>query len=130
MIQLLHPWSLPINTTISRGLGVTLVILGIAMARWSFATMNHRGTSGNPRTTPNALITAGPFRYSRNPIYVAMTLMALGLDFFVSSTWMLLALIPLLMLMQWGVIQREEHFLMELFGETYQQYCKQVRRWI
>lgn len=130
VMQLLSPWSLGFNTTLTRGIGVVMFLLGVTIVRWSFATMKHRGTSGNPRTTPTALITGGPFRFSRNPIYVAMTLMALGIGFFIASVWMLLCLIPLLIVMHWGVILREEQLLIGIFGDTYRQYCQQVRRWI
>jgi protein-S-isoprenylcysteine O-methyltransferase Ste14 len=109
--------------------GCLLVVSG-AFARWAFLTMRDLGTSANPRKPSAALATTGPFRFSRNPVYVAMTGLYVGLAFLVNSVWPLVLLVPLLMLMEWGVIRREERYLSEKFGDAYSVYKSNVRRWL
>lgn len=77
-----------------------------------------------------ALSTAGPFAYSRNPIYLAMTGIYLGVTALVNSWWLPLLLIPLVLLMHWGVVLREERYLLHVFGEPYAAYKTTVRRWL
>jgi protein-S-isoprenylcysteine O-methyltransferase Ste14 len=73
-----------------------------------------------------ALVTAGPFRYSRNPIYVALTLLYLGVAFLVNTLWILLLVVPVLVVIRYGVIAREEAYLTRKFGDAYHQYTTQV----
>ena len=111
-------------------LGGVLLALSVAFARWAFLTMRKSGTTANPRKPSDALVTGGPFRFSRNPIYVAMTGLYLGLDLLANSAWPLLLLVPLLLLMEWGVIRREERYLSGKFGDPYREYQSRVRRWL
>lgn len=91
--------------------------------------MRRVGTPASPKEQSQVLVTGGPFRFSRNPIYLAMTGLYLGLMLLVNALWPLLLLVPLLALMEWGVIRREEHYLAGKFGETYTSYKSKVRRW-
>lgn len=109
--------------------GFLLVISGV-FARWAFLTMRRSGTTANPKQPSQALVTDGPFRISRNPIYVAMTGLYVGMAFLVNSAWPLVLLVPLLVVMQWGVILREEHYLAGKFGSEYTAYRSRVRRWL
>lgn len=111
-------------------LGGLLFALSATVARWAFLIMRRLGTTANPRKSSEALAISGPFRYSRNPIYVAMTGLYVGLDFMVNSAWPLILLGPLLLLMDWGVIRREEHYLSGKFGDAYTGYKSKVRRWL
>ncbi len=107
-----------------------LLFLSGAFARWAFLTMRRWGTTANPRKPSEVLATSGPFRISRNPIYVAMTGLYVGLAFLVNSAWLLILLVPLLMVMQWGVILKEERYLSGKFGDQYTAYRSRVRRWL
>lgn len=107
-----------------------LFIASAAFARWAFVTMRHSGTSANPYKPSVALSTGGPFRFSRNPIYVAMSGLYLAVTCLVNSFWLLLLLAPLLVMMHWGVIRREERYLSAKFGEAYRVYKSEVRRWL
>ena len=109
--------------------GILLLISG-TFARWAFLTMRRLGTTANPRKPSEALATDGPFRISRNPIYVAMTGLYIGLASLINSAWVLMLLAPLLMFMQWGVIRREEQYLSGKFGNEYAAYSSRVRRWL
>ncbi len=110
--------------------GGLLFLLSAAFARWAFWTMRQVGTTANPKQESQVLVTGGPFRFSRNPIYVAMTGLYLGLALLVNAFWPLMLLGPLLALMEWGVIRREEHYLAAKFGEPYTSYQSKVRRWL
>lgn len=111
-------------------LGGVLLLISGAFARWAFLIMRRFGTTANPKKPSEALATDGPFRVSRNPIYVAMTGLYIGLSFLVNSAWLLILLAPLLMFMQWGVILREERYLSGKFGNEYTAYSSRVRRWL
>ena len=91
--------------------------------------MRRVGTTANPKKASQVLATGGPFQFSRNPIYLAMTGLYVGLALLINSYWPLTLLVPLLALMEWGVIRREEHYLAEKFGEPYTCYKTKVRRW-
>jgi len=109
--------------------GVPVIVLGVVLFSWAVATMYRAGTSPQPSRPVSTLVTWGPFRYSRNPIYVAYTLAYLGTALMVASTWVL-ALLPLaLALVQWLSIGSEERYLEDRFGETYRDYKSRVRRW-
>lgn len=129
-IHVLLPISIFLATPAHEILAGFLLILSGAFARWAFLTMRRAGTTANPKKPSEALVTDGPFRISRNPIYVAMTGLYIGSAFLVNSAWPLILLVPLLMVMQWGVILREERYLSEKFGSEYTAYSSRVRRWL
>ena len=123
-------WGIILPMVVRVIMGVALFVLGAWIARWSFQTMRSIGTTGNPRAESTALATHGAFRLSRNPIYLAMTIMYIGITFWVDSVWLLIFLIPLLITMQWGVLLREERYLTQQFGQAYKDYMHAVRRWL
>ena len=82
----------------------------------------HQGTS--------ALITDGPYRFSRNPSYVSLTLLYVGLGIILNNAWALLLVIPVLLVMHFGVVLREERHLEAVFGDEYVRYKSTVRRWL
>ena len=100
--------------------GGCLFVLSGVFARWALLTMRRFGTTANPKKPSEALATSGPFQVSRNPIYVAMTGLYVSLAFLVNSAWPLMLLAPLLLLMHWGVIRREEHYIFLAFLKTAQ----------
>lgn len=130
VIQLVSPFSIFHAELASRIAGIAFLVAGGALARWAFVTLRRAGTSANPYQPSAALTTAGPFRFSRNPIYLAMTGLYLGAGLLVDSVWPLLLLAPLLSVMHWGVILREERYLSVKFGEIYAAYMSEVRRWL
>jgi len=92
--------------------------------------MQEAGTSANPSVSATTLVVTGPFRLSRNPMYLARMFLYLGLALLANSLCILAALAPLLLVMHYGVIKREEHYLEGKFGDTYRQYRSSVRRWL
>src|SRR4029434_8133859 len=77
-----------------------------------------------------AIVASGPFRFSRNPLYLALTLLYLGLTLAFNTWWGIVVLVPVLIIMHRGVVQREERYLEQKFGETYRQYRSKVRRYL
>lgn len=106
------------------------LLLSGALARWAFVTMKKQGTSANPRKQSEVLTTEGPFKLSRNPIYVAMTGLYFGIALLGNSLWPFLFLVPLLATMHWGVVLREERYLAQRFGKAYLGYKSRTRRWL
>ena len=76
------------------------------------------------------LVTRGPYRLSRNPGYVALSLLYVGIGVAAGNLWIVSGLIPILVVMHYGVIVREEQYLERAFGEEYLQYKASVHRWV
>jgi protein-S-isoprenylcysteine O-methyltransferase Ste14 len=110
--------------------GAVLLAAGILLLAWGASTMRRAGTNIRPTQPALVLVTGGPFRWTRNPLYLANVLIYLGIALLVNALWPLLLLIPLIVLFEWGVIRREERYLLAKFGEPYRAYCAQVRRWL
>src|SRR6476660_463205 len=108
--------------------GVTLAILAVAIAMWGRSTMHAAGTNISPLKPANLIVTTGPFRFTRNPLYLGITLLYLGLTLISDTWWGMICLLPLLVVMHNGVVLREEHYLEQKFGETYRNYRSSVRR--
>jgi protein-S-isoprenylcysteine O-methyltransferase Ste14 len=110
--------------------GMLCVVAGGVIARWGELVMHRAGTNVRPDLPSTALVTDGPFRYTRNPLYVGLTLLYTGAGLLIPSIWPLLLLVPVLLVMRWGVIGREERYLTRKFGEPYRAYLTRVRRWL
>jgi protein-S-isoprenylcysteine O-methyltransferase Ste14 len=133
IVVLVLRWFWPMRIVADSGLlwaGLGLVAIGVALASWGRRTMTAAGTNVNPSLPATALVTSGPFRYSRNPLYVALTIVFLGLTLAVNTWWGVVVLIPLLAIMHRGVVRREERYLEQKFGESYRQYRSKVRRYV
>jgi protein-S-isoprenylcysteine O-methyltransferase Ste14 len=110
--------------------GMPLVAAGIGLAGWFASTMRRAGTPIDPYEAPTALVTEGPFRHTRNPAYVGVTLIYGGLSLLSGVLWPLLFLPGALLAVDRGVIQREERYLEKQFGSPYREYLRRVRRWL
>jgi len=128
-VESLWPFPLPDNLW-TRYLGWGLIDAGVLLMLWAALLMLRRRTTVNPYGTPRRLLADGPFRFSRNPIYLADTLIYGGVALLWGSLWPWLLLPALIVVMQRGVIGHEERLLGELFGEEYRDYCRRVRRWL
>ncbi len=110
------------------GGGLILVSgLIVSFALWEFRRAR-TSFSFTPPTT--AIIRTGPFRYSRNPAYVALTLLWVGLGVVLDNPWILVLLLPAVLVVHFGVVRREERYLERRFGEEYRRYKASVRRWL
>jgi len=119
---------LPAGTAV--WVGVPLVILSLALFVAAIRQLKKARTPvrGNKPTT--AIVQSGPYRFSRNPIYLAFSLLVLGIACWVNSVWLLGTLILAVLLMSMVVIPREERYLARRFNPEYLQYRAKVRRWL
>jgi protein-S-isoprenylcysteine O-methyltransferase Ste14 len=114
---------------VARVLGPLLLALSLVGLPAILAFRRHR-TSPNPYRPSTTLVTDGPYRLSRNPMYVGFTLMYLGVALWADALWPLVLLPVVLLVMQRGVIVREERYLETVFGDEYRAYRARVRRWV
>jgi protein-S-isoprenylcysteine O-methyltransferase Ste14 len=110
--------------------GLAFVAVGLALAVLSVRRFRLAGTSVVPGEPSTALVVAGPYHVTRNPIYIGFVLVYFGLAVLLTSVWILLLLIPVLIILQRGVVEREEDYLERQFGETYRKYKARVPRWL
>ena len=92
--------------------------------------MVQRGTNVNPTLPTTAIVENGPFRLTRNPLYLGLTFIYVGLSFFLNTWWSLFLLIPVWLVMHFLVVRREEAYLERKFGQSYLAYCQRVRRYL
>jgi protein-S-isoprenylcysteine O-methyltransferase Ste14 len=110
--------------------GGTLALLGLFLMLWAGGRFRRAGTSVRPWEASSALITEGPYGKTRNPMYVGMTLIYLGLAIALHSIIALLLIIVVAIVMQTHVVAREERYLESRFGDDYRAYKQRVRRWL
>ncbi len=115
---------------IARSLGWPLLGGGVLLLGWFEWTLRHAGTPANPYKPVSHIVTGGPFHYTRNPGYLSMTMIYTGIASFANALWAILLLPVALLVIQRGVIEREERYLERKFGEEYLRYKARVRRWI
>ncbi len=111
-------------------LGWAMVLLFVGWNGWSLWLFGRHHTGLLPTQATHALIQEGPYRLSRNPLYVGMLALYLGLALLAPTFWGLALLPAAFMLILWGAIRPEERFLHERFGATYDDYAQRVRRWL
>lgn len=119
-----------VSRAVSVPLGGTVVLVAVALFLYAVRTFRIAGTPvrGNRPTT--TIVRTGPYRWSRNPIYLSFSLLQLGVAFWVNSLWLLVTLIPAVALMSFVVIPREEQYLETRFPADYLPYKDFVRRWL
>jgi protein-S-isoprenylcysteine O-methyltransferase Ste14 len=131
MLALRWFWRMPIAAPVATlWPGIVLSVLAVGIAIAGRRTMEAAGTNVNPMLPTTAIVTSGPFRFSRNPLYVALTLLFLGLTLAFDTWWGIILLPPVLLVMHYGVVLREERYLERKFGEPYRQYRSRVRRYL
>ena len=128
-MHILHP-SPVASPAAGRTVGVLLGILSGFLAIWARSVMKAGGTNIRPDRPAVAVVTDGPFRFTRNPLYLSLCLLLLAGGFFINDWMLLLATVPLAVTLHFGVILREEVYLERKFGASYLDFKRQVRRWI
>ena len=124
-------FQLPImRYSISLVCGIALVILAPALALSALVTMNAAGTNIDPAKPALTIVRGGPFRFTRNPMYLALCLLQVALGFFLNDWITLLFVVPLALILHYGVVLREERYLTAKFGEPYLELECEVRRWM
>jgi len=110
--------------------GIVFIILAPTLTLSAFRTMKSAGTNVHPSEPALTIVRGGPFRFTRNPLYLALCLLQIALGFFLNDWITLLFVVPLTVIFHYGVVLREERYLTAKFGESYLQYKREVRRWI
>ena len=116
-------------SAIGRMVGIGLIALGL-IGFAAVIAFRRAATSPNPWRPSTTLVISGVYRWTRNPMYLGFTLVYLGITVWVNSWWPLLPLPVVLVVMQRGVIAREEAYLERRFGDEYRRYKAATRRWL
>ncbi len=111
-------------------IGVPLTIVGLWLIYWTWRTMVAHGEHPEPGEPTHTLVTSGPFRRTRNPIYSGFLLIASGIAISLSAMAMLISVFFGVIALTLLVIRREEAYLEREFGETYTNYANNTRRWL
>lgn len=111
-------------------LAVALIVAGLAFAAGAIGMFARAHTTIIPHHQVSSLVTSGPLRFSRNPMYTGLILITIGAALTIGTWWPLVTLIPAVVIIGRWVIGPEERYLTATFGQEYADYCASVRRWI
>jgi protein-S-isoprenylcysteine O-methyltransferase Ste14 len=129
VVQHLYPVSF-LPRAVNLVLAMVCIIGSVALIFWSVITFRLAKTSLITVKPTTALVTDGPFRFTRNPMYLGSALLYLGVGLWLNALWVVVMLVPLLLVIQSYVIVREERYMERKFGQEYLQYKARVRRWL
>jgi protein-S-isoprenylcysteine O-methyltransferase Ste14 len=128
-IALNRAWPLHFLSPSVRLLGPLVTACAVVLFLLSYREFRRAGTSVQGSKSSTVIVRTGPYRFSRNPIYLAFILLVLGLSVWLNNLWLLVTLVPAFGLMAAVVIPREERFLESNFNDQYLSYKARVRRW-
>ena len=128
-LQWLLPWSLQAESS-WRTAGFLITVVSFCLYLWTVWTMKASGTTIDMRKPARTLLVHGPFRFSRNPMYLAALLLFAGLGLITNAVWFWLSGAVFQQILQHLIVPIEERQLAELFTDRYQNYRQQVRRWL
>lgn len=111
-------------------LGISWILLGVLLTGWALFTFRQAETSPNPHRPSAALAVQGPYTVTRNPIYLGMAMLCIGISLLANMLWLLLSVPLVVLVIDRLVICKEEHYLEAKFGDSYREYKRRVRRWI
>jgi len=110
--------------------GGAIFAIAFALAIWAIVTIRNAGTQVETYKPTTTIVANGPYRLTRNPIYLAMVLGLIGLAIAFDSLWIVVTLVPFYLVIRYGVVAREEAYLERKFGDVYRGYKSRVRRWL
>jgi protein-S-isoprenylcysteine O-methyltransferase Ste14 len=110
--------------------GCAIFALGFVLGIWAIVTFRKAGTRVETNRPTTTIVAGGPYRFTRNPIYVGMFLGQSGLAVGFNSLWLLATLVPFYFVIRYGVVAREEAYLEGKFSSVYLDYRSRVRRWL
>ncbi|WFR96890.1 methyltransferase family protein [Rhizobium tumorigenes] len=111
-------------------LGAALTLLAVWLDLWAMKTLLDRRATVMPHRRSVHLMTTGPFRYTRNPIYLGYTLVTVGSALLTGNPWLLVAALAATVATDYGAIRHEELHLLSRFGCEFEFYCRHTRRWL
>jgi protein-S-isoprenylcysteine O-methyltransferase Ste14 len=118
------------DNTLLRAAGSVLIVMGAALEYWSVRTLQHQNTTIWPHRSASSLVVVGPYRYTRNPIYIAHFMFLLGLGLLLASPFITFMMPLFSYCEQKFSIEPEERHLLEKFGADFSNYMLQTRRWL
>ena len=121
---------LPLPQILAEGLGGMIIMGAFGFALWSISIFVEGGETMRPATSSGQLFTSGPFRFSRNPIYLAMVLFGIGFGLATHNLWIVSSGFLTGLVFHFFIIPGEEDYLKRRFGSEYADYCDGVRRWL
>ena len=110
--------------------GAVVFVLALVLAIWAIDTMTRAGTNVPTNRPTTAIVESGPYRFTRNPIYLGMFGGLIGLGIAFDNPWLLLMMALFALVIRYGVVVREEAYLERMFGDAYRGYRRRVRRWL
>jgi len=113
-----------------RAVGWILIAVGVALVIWAQFTFRRHRTTVIPRRPASAMVTDGPYNFTRNPMYISFTLVYVGAALITHILWPIVLLPIVLSLLTVFVIRREERYLDDAFGAEYAEFRRKVRRWV
>src|SRR5262249_56711869 len=102
----------------------------LGLFAWAIVTITTAGSNVPTNLPTNTIVESGPYRFTRNPIYLGMFLALIGLAIAFDNLWLLMLLLPFALVIHYGVVAREEIYLERKFGNVYRSYRSRVRRWM
>ena len=130
ILNIVRPLPIFTDGRIGDVLGLLLTVGSAALAFWAFRTRLRAGEQPDPAVPTKSIVRQGPFGRTRNPIYISFALFDLGVALLMNNLWIILALVPLMLYVDRGLVRREERNLERQFGDEYLDYKQSVRRWI
>jgi protein-S-isoprenylcysteine O-methyltransferase Ste14 len=124
------PFTFPEAGLVRWAAGGGLTVLGVAIMAAGIRNFSRAATPVPSNQPVRALVTTGIHGLSRNPIYIGMSLLYAGIGFAARSPWVLVLTLPLVVILRYGVVAREEVYLERRFGDAYRDYTARVRRWL
>jgi protein-S-isoprenylcysteine O-methyltransferase Ste14 len=118
-----------IPPALAYALGSILALASAGLALWARQQMVAVGTNILPNQPTLALAMTGPYRFTRNPMYLSLCLLETSVGFFCNAWISLVCTIPLALILHFGVVRREEAYLENKFGAPYRSFQQRVRRW-
>ena len=110
--------------------GGAVFAIALALVAWAIVTMTRAGSNVPTNMPTTTIVDTGPYRFTRNPIYLGMFVGLVSLAVAFNSLWVLMTLVPFALVIRYGVITREEAYLERKFGDVYRRYRARVRRWL
>ena len=120
-------WTFNVGNMVKIGYG--FIVGGFAICAWAVWKLRAAGTNVPTNLPTTALVTTGPYKSTRNPIYIGLSIAYLGLASLLDAPLALLSLAPVLFVLHVGVVLREEQYMTEKFGKAYEDYVDRSRRY-
>ena len=123
-------WSMTLDAGLAQFYAGWMYIFGATiLLLWCFGLFIHNRTTIMPRNPVNRLVIQGPYRFSRNPMYLSLALFHLGIGIATGNIWHIVTFAPSMLTIRFFVIAPEEHYMRATFGSEYERYCAKVPRW-